>query len=64
LRGSKRNDSQSLAKAISPTGEGVNHIYIGEQPFNYVGEQPFNSSKVQQFNDSENCRSTVQKFNE
>jgi hypothetical protein len=26
LRGSKRNDSQSFAKEISPTGEGVNHI--------------------------------------
>jgi hypothetical protein len=26
LRGSKRNDSQSFAKEIAPTGEGVNHI--------------------------------------
>jgi hypothetical protein len=33
LRGSKRNDSQSLAKEISPTGEGVNHIVKrGEVP--------------------------------
>jgi hypothetical protein len=33
LRGSKRNDSQSLAKEISPTGEGVNDIVKrGEVP--------------------------------
>jgi hypothetical protein len=39
LRGSKRNDSQSFAKEISPTGEGVNHIvkkgaFKSFKPFN------------------------------
>jgi hypothetical protein len=38
LRGSKRTDSQSLAKEISPTGEGVNASRRGSR---------FNGSKVQ-----------------
>jgi hypothetical protein len=44
-------------------GEGVNHLYIGEQPFNSstvqkfndIGEQPFNyigEAAVQKFNEN------------